>query len=229
MVLKNFRTLFLLCSCYLNSYQMYGGNITTRITYKDMRGNIQRPNTDGALIGITEAVDWYWYGMPMVLLSPATKSNNSTNTILSQIKDYDNLEDMIKGVEYWGYGTRTSVTHTLPDTSGMIILGSGDTPPTKDDYCLDSWIPTTDLRVENYNCLISYTGDEIGGFQTTFKNMTNENITVKEVGIMKDIFDNAIGSGYDSQRTKVLLVRTVLDNPVIIKPTEIYTFNVLLK
>ena len=31
-----------------------------------------------------------------------------------------------------------------------MILGSGDTPPTKEDYKLDSWIPTADLSVQNY-------------------------------------------------------------------------------
>jgi len=113
----------------------------------------------------------------------------------------------------------------------MIILGSGDTPPTPDDYKLDSWIPTTKLSVQSFDCFC-FTGTErlnerIGAFQTTFKNMTNEDKTVKEIGLIRDAFDRN-ESDWNNKRTKVLFVRNVLDNPVIIKPGELYTFTLTL-
>jgi hypothetical protein len=117
----------------------------------------------------------------------------------------------------------------------MIILGSGDTPPTPDDYKLDSWIPTTELSVQSFDCFcftkteqLEQLNERIGAFQTTFKNMTNENKTVKEVGLMRDAFDNKKSESFRTERTKVLFIRNVLDSPVIVKPGELYTFTLTL-
>ena len=70
--------------------------------------------------------------------------------------------------------------------------------------------------------------ERIGAFQTTFKNVTNENITVKEIGLMRDAFDNKKSGSFRTERTKVLFIRNVLDNPIIIKPGELYTFTLTL-
>jgi hypothetical protein len=157
----------------------------------------------------------------------------SDTTANRAIKDYDNIEDMIASRNFWLYGGR-KYQSTEGDWQnwitggGMIILGSGDTPPTPDDYCLDNWIPTTDLKIVTYgaiNCK-GYDDDIIGGLWGAFYNYTNENITVKEIGIIVDSFyyqDNS------SIHTKYLLGREVFENPVIIKPQEGCTFNFTIK
>ena len=145
------------------------------------------------------------------------------------------------------YGGRTDLTRQAPNpsmlqsgnpswtnksTSGLcMVLGSGDTPPTKDDYKLESWIPTADLSVESYagfGPLNQYPPTKICSLTTTFRNNTNENITVKEVGVCialskASYFDTTISPKY------ILLVREVLENPVIIKPDEITSFTVVMK
>ena len=144
-------------------------------------------------------------------------------------KDYDNLDDMIASNEFFCYGGRQYITN--PDTSsgaGILILGSGDTPPTPDDYCLDNWIPTTDLKIAAYGTIRckGYDDDIIGGLWGTYYNVTNENITVKEIGIMVG------GFYYENDTysyTKYLLAREVFENPVIIKPQEGCTFNFTIK
>ncbi len=145
-------------------------------------------------------------------------------------KDYDNLDDMIASNSFFCYGGRQY--STTPDNNssgaGILILGSGDTPPTPDDYCLDSWIPTTDLKIAAYGAIRckGYDDDIIGGLWGTYYNVTNENITVKEIGIMVG------GFYYENDAyvyTKYLLAREVLENPVIIKPQEGCTFNFTIK
>ena len=233
MVLKNFRTLFLLATCWRDGENSSVFEIGHYIYFKDMRGNIQDASADGARVSFDTELHDPYNSRVFYFLYPSVLNNPTSTEQLRQIKDYDNLEDMIKSVDFWIHGTREHFHDEVVSGTGMIILGSGDTPPTPDDYCLDSWIPTTELSVQNYGCFC-FTGqtnlnEYIGGFQATFKNMTNENKTVKEIGLIKDIYDNSQGGNFRSQRTKVLLVRNVLDNPIIVKPNELYTFNLILR
>ena len=57
--------------------------------------------------------------------------------------------------------------------------------------------------------------------QTTYKNNTNENITIREIGI-------ATGNYSDLDDYKLLIVREVLDSPVVIKPQKSYTFSITI-
>jgi hypothetical protein len=116
----------------------------------------------------------------------------------------------------------------------MIILGSGDTPPTKEDYKLDSWIPTANLRMETASISLPISNlnenttppDRIGTFLTTFRNVTLSNITVKEIGLVVPFGSQEANTLFVS---KILLVRDVLESPVIIKPGELYTFSLTIK
>jgi hypothetical protein len=232
MVLKNFRTFFLsaTCWCGVNFNQLY--EVGHYVYYKDMRGDIQDISTDGARVSFDKDIRDPYTTSPFQFLYPAIRNNKNDTNYLRQIKDYDNLEDMIKSTDFWIHGTRENFHDDVAAGTGMIILGSGDTPPTPDDYKLDNWIPTTELSVQSFDCFC-FTGTErlnerIGAFQTTFKNVTNENITVKEIGLMRDAYDNAQGGNFRSQRTKVLFIRNVLDSPVIVKPGELYTFTLTL-
>ena len=157
----------------------------------------------------------------------------SDTTANRAIRDYDNIEDMIASRNFWLYGGRRYYStegdwQNWITGAGMIILGSGDTPPTPDDYCLDSWIPTTDLKIISYGAVSckDYNDDIIGGLWGSFYNYTNENITVKEIGI---IVDSLYWQNNDSIHTKYLLGREVFENPVIIKPQEGCTFNFIVK
>jgi hypothetical protein len=114
------------------------------------------------------------------------------------------------------------------DSAGIgpyMVLGSGDTPPTPDDYKLDSFIPTTELSVQGFSCGGPVNQNPIeyfGTFTYAYKNETNSNITVKEVGLAKTIESNGVPS-------HLLLIREVLQNPVVIKPEEITTFTIVIK
>lgn len=157
------------------------------------------------------------------------------------IMDFQTEEEMVTSKTFYNYGNRTSTSTRIQGgiygtnlgTSGMIVLGSGDTPPTKEDYKLDNWIPTADLRMETASISLPISAldensappDKIGTFLTTFRNVTLTNITVKEIGLIIP-YTNTTNNLFVS---KILLVRDVLENPVIIKPGELYTFSLTIK
>jgi hypothetical protein len=161
---------------------------------------------------------------------------------ITGIMDFQTEEEMVASKKFYNCGSRTSTrTAIVSDpygvnkgTSGMIILGSGDTPPTKEDYKLDSWIPTANLRMETASISLPISNlnenttppDRIGTFLTTFRNVTLSNITVKEIGLVVPFGSQEANTLFVS---KILLVRDVLESPVIIKPGELYTFSLTIK
>jgi hypothetical protein len=151
--------------------------------------------------------------------------SDGTHPCNRTILDYNNLDDMLASKNFYYGGGRSQTTSQDFDDSwtcmaGVMIVGSGDTPPTPDDYCLDSWIPTTELHAIAYGGLLPKTieDDFIGGFTATFYNVSQENKTVKEVGLMSFYANN-----------KLLMAREVLETPVIIKPQDGCTFNFIIK
>ena len=163
------------------------------------------------------------------------------------LADYSNEEDMVASKTFYIGGNRGQTLSEdnrpygwssayEPDSSnygvlgsGMLILGSGDTPPTKEDYKLDSWIPTIDLKPIAFGTTSpkKYEDDFIGGFWATYYNMSEENKTVKEIGIISSFYKTIQCD--DASQTKILMAREVLENPVIIKPKEGCTFNFVIK
>lgn len=163
------------------------------------------------------------------------------------LADYSNEEDMVASKTFYIGGSRGQ---TLSENnriygsaggydsgdsrwgvlgSGMLILGSGDTPPTEKDYKLESWIPTIDLKPIAFGTTSpkKYEDDFIGGFWATYYNVSEENKTVKEVGIISSFYKTI---QYDNPaQTKILMAREVLENPVIIKPKEGCTFSFVIK
>ena len=163
------------------------------------------------------------------------------------LADYSNEEDMVASKTFYRGGNRGQ---TLSEDSrpwnmgegydpgnnawgvlgsGMLILGSGDTPPTKEDYKLDSWIPTIDLKPIAFGTTSpkKYEDDFIGGFWSTYYNVSEENKTVKEVGIISSFYKTTDGN--NTAQTKILMAREILENPVIIKPKEGCTFSFVIK
>jgi len=163
------------------------------------------------------------------------------------LADYSNEEDMVASKTFYIGGSRGQtlsennrpyypVESYYPDGSrygvlgsGMLILGSGDTPPTEKDYKLESWIPTIDLKPIAFGTTSpkKYEDDFIGGFWATYYNVSEENKTVKEVGIISSFYKTIQCD--DPAQTKILMAREVLENPVIIKPHEGCTFSFVIK
>ena len=96
----------------------------------------------------------------------------------------------------------------VPKINSRLVLGSGTTAPTLDDYLLESPL---DSSISNY--VSTMVGNGITGgtstvYTATGTNSSGSTITINEIGIVKDGFFPGSGMGVDSIST--LLLREVL-------------------
>ena len=104
-----------------------------------------------------------------------------------------------------------------PNAGNFMLLGTGTTPPTIDDYKLDSFV---ELTVVNSSQTYSNKKGRILTYTRTFVNSTSEAITITELGMY-------IGkSNVDKPH---LTAREVLSEPVVIQPGESKAFTFTLK
>lgn len=112
----------------------------------------------------------------------------------------------------------------------IMILGDGTTAPTKLDYKLEHFIGSDKLQCtqKTYERNMIYTADSDTALthSWTFQNITNEPVTVKEVGLaFKTCESNSYDHHYDEYNFTVLIAREVLSSPVTIAPNAKYTFD----
>ena len=102
------------------------------------------------------------------------------------------------------------LTYVTFNAYGGILIGTGTTPPTLDDYKMESQIQS------GMNASNSRGFDENGNPYTiiTLTNATDKAITVGEVGVVTSGYYNAGSSG----SKHILVDRTVLDTPLTIEP-----------
>lgn len=114
-------------------------------------------------------------------------------------------------------------------TTGIVLLvGSGQTAETYDDYCLETEV--SNLSHVSYG-VTSLRKDSIekkwyGYVTRTFKNDTSENIQVSEI-VIYIMLQSAYDNSYKLQKP-VCVYRQVID-PVTIAPTEIQTFSIRIE
>ena len=108
---------------------------------------------------------------------------------------------------------------SIPQLSLKMYVGTGTTPPTAEDYCLESpFTPsnynyTFDTRYEN--------GRLITDGIATGVNDTNSAITISEVGISRMGLLNS-----NSSNVEVLFVRHILDNPITVPSGESFRVTI---
>lgn len=94
-----------------------------------------------------------------------------------------------------------------------ILFGTGTTPPSVDDFKLDSIIENIEIINTNVN------GN--GGIwlcSRTIRNNNNDVVSISEVGL----YSAPTNSNYNF---RYLLAREVLQEPVVMQPGEVYTFT----
>lgn len=106
--------------------------------------------------------------------------------------------------------------------NGYLMLGTGTTTPTADDYCLESPI-TKNLSCDSIS--VSRTS-LIKTYTATFANSGSSDITVTEVGFIVYILYNYSTTSENSDN--FLMDRTVLDTPVTIPAGESRTITYTL-
>lgn len=104
-----------------------------------------------------------------------------------------------------------------------LLLGTGDTPPTKDDLKLAA--QATTLKALTRSCI---SNPIASGYSTsavitnTFANYTEEPVTVKEMGLYYVMYDSSGVNG------TMLAAREVLPEPITMNPGDIRTFQMTL-
>lgn len=108
-----------------------------------------------------------------------------------------------------GFATMKRVTSSWRSPETGIILGSGTTPATENDYCLENALIDQNIPVSTQvTCVI--TVDSVTS-TITVTNNNNTTISIGEIGVWTTIDNNG-----GTLAGRCLLERTVLDAPVVI-------------
>lgn len=99
--------------------------------------------------------------------------------------------------------------------NAVIKCGTGTTPPSVDDYCLETPIDSLTQVSTSYTMNNYYEDNFLETITTTLQNNTSEDITVNEIG--------AVGS---TGATSALIARDVLSTPVVITAGSQKTFTI---
>lgn len=117
-------------------------------------------------------------------------------------------------------------TATSSSGSCGVLIGSGSTPATREDYKLESQITSGISALNTYSVpVIAVDENGVCTVSTSFalKNTTEEDITIREIGVYAWV-NTSSGSAY----AHILLERTVLDQPITIKPglAKVLTYKI---
>lgn len=126
------------------------------------------------------------------------------------------------GMWFSAVNSLSTVNTTPTNGRGYIILGSGTTEPTPEDYCLESQI-TENLSCDSVSVSRNTT---IKTYTATFSNSGTSPMTVTEIGYVSrtSYAYNAGENSFDN----FLMDRTVLDTPVTIPAGESRTITYTL-
>lgn len=112
-----------------------------------------------------------------------------------------------------------------------IVVGSGTTPVTDDDYKLDVPITTLTAVCATTSCKTLNTANTLSPttfvISTTYRNSTSSPVVVKEIGIMIPVgYKTSGGSANNNAISSCLIYREVLETPVTIEPNQMRTFSI---
>ena len=131
-----------------------------------------------------------------------------------------------------GYFPSDGVANTGGVNTGAqttLVIGSGTTPATVDDYKLGTPITTLTPIAATTLCKDKNTGDTLSPTEftitTTYRNDTDAAVTVNEIGIMIPVGYSSVSDSNDNTLSSCLIYREVLATPVTVEPGQIRTFT----
>ena len=120
-----------------------------------------------------------------------------------------------EAVNYFKYGAGSGKDYTFSNQSQSLLLGTGDTPESPEDYQLAEL--TTDYTVLSSTKTLSTQYGKDVVIYTRVIQAGESGLTIKEQGLVMGL------SGFS-----VLIVREVLPEPVVLQPGEKHTFTLAI-
>lgn len=148
-----------------------------------------------------------WYNMAKAYRK-ATTISNAAKDIKGNVRNAGHYASM--ACEFFFF--KTSTVALAENTNNVnIVLGSGTTPATIDDYMLESWITS------GLSCVITSELDDDNDtiWTITATNTSQSEIVIGEVGIHAKAY---YGNNSVSNTATFLFERTVLETPITIAP-----------
>ena len=146
------------------------------------------------------------------------KINNSYARVQTRIRDLAGFDRVLESKDSGSPSVIGGFLNSL-----TIYVGSNDTPVTSGDYTFNEGnlgLTKVTSSGTNNSSEASYANNYIASFSATFRNDTNSDIIVKELGLI----GNTNGQGYINL---AMIARDVID-PITIAPGEVYTFTMYI-
>lgn len=136
-------------------------------------------------------------------------------------RSFKNTGGTMQGIDSAGYGTGKNLLNLI--SRMRIDVGSGTAEPTVNDYCLEQIIDSLTVvgSANSGNRAPSYQDNYIHSCSRTYKNNTNDAITVSEIGLVSVLPQKSSSTSYGP----FLFAREVI-TPVTIQPGATYTFSI---
>ena len=155
---------------------------------------------------------------------------NSKNCIFDFVSDPGYTTGTFKGVNgteraFAPYPNSISMSNlTISPSSAGIAVGSGSTPATVDDYCLENMITSGITATIPATATATYDNTHkqyVVSKDITIANTGSASITISEIGILASVkYADSVGVSASANSATVLADRTVLDTPVTIPAGE---------
>lgn len=144
---------------------------------------------------------------------PALNTPNTAKCLFSE--SIKNTAGTTMWFYYMGNKMIYRVDFSRSATTSGVVIGSGNTPPTQDDYMLENLITSASvIGVVNAVRLID-DGKPCLIMNVTVMNESGETITIREIGLISyDYFCATSQTGGSASNQNVLVDRTLLTSPV---------------
>lgn len=144
-----------------------------------------------------------------------TAFGNYSRSGYAEVKDVSNATKYATGsLQYYPYGPSGQFA-TSYNASG-ICVGSGNTPPTEDDYRLESIITSGISGSVSYNFGADENDNPYIIYNVIINNTSSNEITINEIGIVQTVQCTNKKGASSTSSCRCLIDRTVLDEPVTI-------------
>lgn len=156
----------------------------------------------------------------------ASPKDINGNANYARVESY--TSSMATSVVRW---TNNALPTSTRNNDSYLLFGSGTATPTVNDYKMEDAFGADTLRYVSQSTS-STINDETQTYQliftNTLRNITSSDITIKEVGYIKGLYELEDDKGVTKQNLHFLFWREVLTTPITIAASETKTITTVI-